>query len=246
MTGRLVLCITIGFVVAACEPNLERSATPPFSPPISPSPTAAFSPFPAPSPSGSSAFHGTVEVVDAETRAGMIESGSWKPGCPVSIEDLRILRLGYWGFDGAVHEGELVVNKDVATDVVGVFRALFANRFPIRRMVPVDAFGADDDRSMAANNTVAFNCRPVTGATGVWSQHAYGRAIDINPVQNPYVSGTTVAPRAGEAFLDRSLAVRGMIHSGDTAVRAFEAIGWGWGGSWHSLKDYQHFSATGT
>ena len=109
----------------------------------------------------------------------------------------------------------------------------------------VDAFHGDDDRSMAANNTSAFNCRSVTGDPGVWSQHSYGWAIDINPVQNPYLSGRTVLPPAGRTYADRSRQQPGMIHGGDPVVRAFASIGWGWGGAWHSFQDYQHFSATG-
>ena len=112
-------------------------------------------------------------------------------------------------------------------------------------MGPVESYGASDDRSMAADNTSAFNCRPVEG-TGVWSQHAYGRAIDINPRENPEVTGGRVLPPNGWAFVDRAHRGRGMIRPEGVVVRAFAAVGWGWGGSWHSLKDYQHFSANGT
>jgi hypothetical protein len=110
----------------------------------------------------------------------------------------------------------------------------------------VDDYGGGDRRSMAANNTSAFNCRSVVGRPGVWSQHSYGWAIDINPVQNPFVmSGGTVLPPAGEAYVDRSRRAPGMIHRGDVVYRAFASIGWEWGGDWSSSKDYQHFSATG-
>jgi hypothetical protein len=170
---------------------------------------------------------------------------SWRPGCPVPIEDLRILSLAHWGFDGRVHPGELIVHEDVATEVVGVFRALFRARFPIRRMELVDVFGADDRRSMAADNTSGFNCREATGQPGVWSEHSYGRAIDLNPLENPYVDGSTVLPSAGRAFLDRSMRGMGMILPDGPVVRAFAAIAWSWGGDYQSLKDYQHFSLTG-
>jgi hypothetical protein len=170
---------------------------------------------------------------------------SWHPGCPVAIEDLRLLSLSHWGFDGEVHQGEMVLHRGVAAAVLAAFRALFDQRFPVERMRLVDAYGGDDDRSMAANNTSAFNCRSVTGNPGVWSEHSYGRAIDIDPVQNPYVAGGTVDPPAGRDYLDRSKEVPGMIHAGDSTVRAFVAIGWEWGGSWSSIKDYQHFSETG-
>jgi hypothetical protein len=126
-----------------------------------------------------------------------------------------------------------------------VFGSLFRARFPIRRMVLVDVYQGDDDGSMAANNTSAFNCRPVTGGTA-FSEHSYGWAIDINPVLNPYItSGGGVLPPEGERFADRTLDEPGMIHPGDVVVRAFASIGWRWGGSWSSIKDYQHFSATG-
>jgi hypothetical protein len=170
---------------------------------------------------------------------------SWHPGCPVPIQNLRYLTMSYWSFDGAVHRGEMVVNRSVAGAVVKVFGKLFAARFPLRRMRLVDAYGGDDDRSMAANNTSAFNCRAVTGGTS-WSQHSYGWAIDINAIQNPYVSrGGAVLPTAGAPYANRSLTAKGMIHAGDAVVRAFASVGWGWGGSWSGTRDYQHFSATG-
>jgi poly-gamma-glutamate synthesis protein (capsule biosynthesis protein) len=169
---------------------------------------------------------------------------SWHRGCPVAPRELRLVTLTYWGFDARAHTGQLVVHRDVATSVTRVFRTLYALRFPIRRMQPVDHFGADDDRSMAADNTSAFNCRFVEG-TARWSEHAYGRAIDVNPVENPFVSGTHVSPARGRRFADRSLRAPGMIHAGDEVVRTFASVGWGWGGNWRSPKDYQHFSATG-
>ncbi len=172
-------------------------------------------------------------------------TSSWRPGCPVAIEDLRLLSVDHWGFDGRVHRGELVVHRDQAGRVLHVMGQLFEARFPIERMQLVDVYGGDDDRSMAANNTSAFNCRSVSGRAGVWSQHSYGWAVDINPVQNPYVSGGRVSPPAGAVYADRSLRRPGMIHAGDAVVRAFASIGWGWGGNWGSAKDYQHFSATG-
>ena len=175
----------------------------------------------------------------------MLRSRSWRPGCPVPIGDLRVAALRYWGFDGAVHGGRLVVNADVAADVVRVFRALFSARFPIRRMVPVDVYGASDERSMRADNTSGFNCRPVADGSQ-WSQHAFGRAVDVDPLENPEVRGGVVDPPTARPYADRTLRAPGMIHSGDAATRAFAAIGWGWGGNWRSLKDYQHFSLTGT
>src|SRR5687767_13786757 len=169
---------------------------------------------------------------------------SWRPGCPVALKDLSLITLTHWGFDGEVHRGELVVHADEARVVTEAFRALFQARFSIKRMQLVDVYGGDDDRSMAANNTSAFNCRTVEGSSS-WSEHAYGRAIDINPIQNPEVRGDRVSPPAGSRYLDRSRRARGLIRADDAVVRAFASIGWGWGGYWTSFKDYQHFSATG-
>jgi hypothetical protein len=158
---------------------------------------------------------------------------------------LRLVSLTYWGFDGRAHTGLLVVNRDAVTPIVTAMRRLYDIRFPIRRMVPIDAYGASDERSMEADNTSAFNGRFVEGST-VWSQHAYGRAIDIDPLENPEVKDGKVYPTTAGRFVDRSLGLPGMISPGDPVVQAFAAVGWGWGGSWHSLEDYQHFSATGT
>ena len=169
---------------------------------------------------------------------------SYEPECPTPLHALRLVTLRHWGFDDRVHTGALIVAADVADDVVRVFRAIFAARFRIERMVPVSSYGGDDDASMAANNTSAFNCRKKTGGRS-WSRHSYGRAIDINPVQNPFVSKGTVAPPAGSAYLERRPGVPGLIVAGDPVVRGFGSIGWTWGGRWRSLKDYQHFSRSG-
>lgn len=170
---------------------------------------------------------------------------SWRAGCPVGPSDLRRVQVAFWGFDGTRRVGTLVVHRLEAADVAATFGTLYAERFPIKQIRPVTEFGSDDDRSMAANNTSAFNCRAVTGGTG-WSEHAYGRAIDLNPIQNPYVTrGGTVLPPSAEPWADRSVRVPGMIHPGGPVVRAFAAIGWSWGGSWTTTKDYQHVSSTG-
>ena len=182
--------------------------------------------------------------IDAATRERMT-GVSWRPDCPVGLADLRLLKVRHWGFDGRVHRGRLVVHEDSARGLVRVLRRLFRLHFPIRRMRLVDAYGADDHRSMAADNTSAFNCRFVSG-TRRWSEHAYGRAIDVNPVENPYAdSDGYVSPPAGAPYRDRSQRAKGLIHRGGNVVRAFAAIGWEWGGYWSWPKDYQHFSATG-
>jgi D-alanyl-D-alanine carboxypeptidase len=192
---------------------------------------------------GQSVFHGTIERIDA-ARARRMTGVSWHRGCPVALRDLRLLTFTHWGFDGEPHAGRLIVHRDVARDVVGAFRTLYADRFPIRRMIPVDAYGASDFRSIEADNTSAFNCRYVEGTTR-WSEHAYGRAIDVNPIENPYVSGGRTSHRASRPYLDRARHRPGMGYEGGALVRAFDAIGWGWGGRWTSAQDFQHFSASG-
>lgn len=169
---------------------------------------------------------------------------TWRAGCPVAPADLRRISVTHWGYDGRSHQGELVVHRDVATAMIRTFGALYRQRFPIAMMRRVDAYGGSDARSMEANNTSGFNCRKVAG-TSIYSEHAYGRAIDLNPKQNPYVKGTTVDPPSAWPWADRTIRVPGMIHSGDPTVRAFGAEGWKWGGSWTSAKDYQHFSLSG-
>ncbi|MBD0328603.1 MAG: M15 family metallopeptidase [Thermoleophilia bacterium] len=170
---------------------------------------------------------------------------SHRPGCPVGPAQLRTVRLVYWGFDGRRRVGALVVHRRVAADVVSVFRRLYRARFPIRRMVPVAAYRGSDDASMAADNTSGFNCRRAVGPSGRWSAHAYGLAIDVNPVENPYVFRGRVLPPAGRAYLDRGRVRPGMAVRGGVLVRAFAAVGWRWGGRWSGSPDYQHFSATG-
>jgi hypothetical protein len=171
---------------------------------------------------------------------------SYRAGCPVGPAELRTLRLTHWGFDGRAHSGRIVVNRRVAADVVTVFRRLYAARFPIRRLRPVSAYRGSDAASTAADNTSGFNCRRAVGsATGSWSMHAYGLAIDVNPVENPYVLGGRSLPPAGRRYLDRRRVRPGMAVEGGVLVEAFESVGWAWGGRWSGSPDYQHFSTTG-
>jgi hypothetical protein len=164
---------------------------------------------------------------------------SWRSGCPVGLGDLRVIALTHHDLSDRNRWGHLVVHRQVADDVAGAFGRIHEAGFPIHRMRIVDRYGADDDRSMAANNSHAFNCRRITGGSS-WSEHAYGWAIDINPVQNPYVRGSTVLPEEGRAYLDRSDRRPGMIVRPGPVTDAFDALGWTWGGDWESLKDYQH------
>lgn len=187
-------------------------------------------------------FRSSTQTIDTAHAKAMI-GVSWHQGCPVQISELRRVELTHWGFDGLRHQGELIVHKDVARNVVDIFHTLYSTRFPIRMMLPVDRFSGDDDASMAADNTSAFNCRPITGSTSGFSVHSYGKAIDVNTVENPYVKGAIVQPPAGEAFTDRAKVYPGMIKHGDQVWRAFAKHGFTWGGDWNSLKDYQHFQA---
>ena len=192
----------------------------------------------------SPAFGATVTPLPTSLRETMT-GVSWRPGCPVGLDELRLVRASHWGFDGRVHTGRIVVHRDVAENAAGVLRRLYAARFPIRRMVPVDAYGGSDFRSIEADNTSAFNCRPVEG-TSRWSEHAYGRAIDLNPIENPYVySDGTSSHRASRPYLRRAPYRPGMAVEGGVVVRAFAAAGWAWGGRWSGSRDYQHFSASG-
>jgi hypothetical protein len=171
---------------------------------------------------------------------------SWHRGCPVAPAQLRRVRLSYWGFDRRAHTGALVVNASAVGDVVRVFHRLYSARFPIRRLRPIDAYRGVDERSLAADNTAAFNCRyAVAPGPKRWSVHAYGLAVDVDPVENPYVLNGRVHPRAGRAYLNRSRIRPGMAYRGGLLVNAFAAVGWRWGGRWTASPDYQHFSATG-
>jgi poly-gamma-glutamate synthesis protein (capsule biosynthesis protein) len=189
-------------------------------------------------------FQATVSRIGPALRERMT-GVSWHRGCPVPIRKLRLLRVSFWGFDGEVHTGRLIVKGYHAPRIRLVMKKLFDARFPIRRMRLIDAYGGNDRRSMRANNTSAFNCRFVAGSQGRWSEHAYGRAIDINPVQNPYVSNGVASPPAGQPYVDRSVKATGKIRARGVVVRAFRSVGWEWGGFWKSPTDYQHFSWTG-
>ena len=192
---------------------------------------------------GVAVYRARTSAIPARMRRRMI-GVSWHPGCPVGLGQLRLLRLSYWGFDHAVHQGQLIVNVSAARPLARAFGLLFAARYPIRQMRAVDVFGGSDKRSMRADNTSAFNCRRIPG-TMVWSEHAYGLAVDINPFQNPEVAGGAVDPPAAAAWANRPRRSPAVIRHGDAVWRAFISVGWLWGGDWASPKDYQHFSANG-
>jgi hypothetical protein len=193
---------------------------------------------------GAQSFSATVSPISKELRAEM-RGVSWRPGCPVGFAGLRLIEMTHRTPDGGTATGRMIVHRDVAQEVVRIFRTLYRLRYPIERMELIDVHGGDDWESIEANNTSAFNCRKATGS-GSWSNHAYGYAIDINPIQNPYVLSGKVYHDASWPFIDRSKRRDPMmILAGDRVVRAFEREGWGWGGYWSNPKDYQHFSVNG-
>jgi hypothetical protein len=199
----------------------------------------------SPSSGAPAGFRGAVTLI-SPALAKQMTGVSWRAGCPVPLSDLRVVTATHRGFDGRDRVGRVIVHRDVAQRILAVLRRLYADGFPIRRMTPVDAYGGSDFRSIEADNTSGFNCRFVDGTTR-YSEHAYGRAIDVNPIENPYVGsdGTTSHP-ASRTYLGRVPFRPGTAAEGHALVRAFDAVGWGWGGRWSGAKDYQHFSASGS
>ena len=187
-------------------------------------------------------FRSAVRPIGPAARARM--GATWKPGCPVGLDDLRYVTVSFRGFDGRAHTGELVVHRRVAAQVVEVFARLYRARFPIEEMRLVTGADLEAHPTGDGNNTAAFVCRPARQQTR-WSAHAYGLAVDVNPFQNPYRRGDLVLPELASAYEDRSRVRPGMIGPGDVVTTAFADIGWTWGGSWRSQKDFMHFSATG-
>ena len=188
------------------------------------------------------AFQSSVSRIPPDVRERVVGS-SWRPDCPVPLRRLRLVRVSIHKFDDSKQQARLIVHRTQAHKIVRVFHKLWRADYPIRRMRLVDAYGADDDRSMKADNTSAFNCRFVAG-TSHWSMHAYGKAIDLNPVENPYVGCGRVHDPSSAPYVDRSRRRKGMVTA--AVVRAFRSIGWGWGGEWSgATKDYMHFSTTG-
>lgn len=172
---------------------------------------------------------------------------SWRRGCPVAPARLRRVRLRYYGFDGKPHLGRVVVRDRVAADVAAIFGDLYRARFPIRKLRVIDVYGGSDARSVEDDNTSGFNCRyAVAPGAKRWSMHAYGEAIDVNPVENPYVQGGRVSHANGRPYVDRSRVRPGMALAGGVLVRTFAKYGWKWGGAWSGAPDYQHFSTTGS
>ena len=170
---------------------------------------------------------------------------SYKDGCPVSVEDLRYLRVLHKDADGRTLVGEMIANKSISDDLLEIFRALYAAGYPIERMRLIDDYDGDDEASMLANNSSCFNYRRKAHMSAV-SKHAYGEAVDINPLYNPYYRVTPagariVEPAAGAQYVDRTGDFPYKIERGDLCHRLFLEHGFHWGGSWTRSKDYQHF-----
>jgi hypothetical protein len=197
-------------------------------------------------------FQSTATPLSGQVEAELKARGFWHQGCPVALADLRVLKVRHWGFDGRAHTGRLIVNRSAARPLARVFGQLYGLHFPIRHLRLADVYGPSRGRPRDGDLSGSFECRqavpsPCTGGTGTgtWSMHAYGLAVDLNPVENPYVGCGQSRDPAAQRYRDRSRHRRGMVTR--RAINAFRAIGWGWGGSWPgNTKDYMHFSSTGS
>lgn len=158
----------------------------------------------------------------------------------INLNDLSYLNITYWGFDEMPHIGEMVVNKNIAQEVLDIFREVYDYKYPIEKINLIDEYGADDEKSMEDNNTSAFCYRTIANSNKL-SNHSLGYAIDINPLYNPYVSGNSVSPVSSSLYMDRNIVHKGTISKGDFLYNAFIKRGWQWGGDWKYKKDYQHF-----
>lgn len=155
-------------------------------------------------------------------------------------KDLRLLKILYWDFNDHIQEGELIVHRIIVQEVLDIFQELLKHHFNIDKMKPIDVYGGDDVRSMEDNNSSAYNYRVVAGESRL-SNHSYGLAIDINPIQNPYIKNGVVLPLLGKQYIDRNIIEKGMIKESEACYRAFHNRGWIWGGAWEGKKDYHHF-----
>jgi hypothetical protein len=196
-------------------------------------------------------FQTSTEPLSGPLRAELRTGGAWHHGCPVALSDLRVLTVSHWGFDGRAHTGRLIVNRSATRPLARVFRQLYGLHFPIRHLRLADVYGPLGDRPRDGDLSGSFECRqavpsPCTGGTGTgtWSMHAYGLAVDLNPVENPYVGCGQSRDPAAKRYRDRSRHRRGMVTR--RVIGAFGSVGWGWGGAWAgNTKDYMHFSASG-
>ncbi len=237
----------VALVLAACTTSPQA---PPSASPTPPATSATAAPTPTPTTTPSPSPSDTAAADGADARIAPVGEAQWariraagmaRTGCPVTRTDLRRVEINHWGFDGAVHRGVLVVNADVASSVARIFTELYDARFPIRRMKPLEEYGGDNEKSMADDNTAAYNCRSATqqNSPPLKSPHANGRAVDVNPFENPWQD-----PRCAPCWSpsDRYGTVRegkGVIVEGGVAWSAFTSEGWIWQDI--DVKDYMHF-----
>jgi hypothetical protein len=196
-------------------------------------------------------FQSSVQPLPEPVKTQLVAAGVWHRGCPVALSGLRLLTVSHRDFRGRTQTGQLVVNRAAAAPLRRVFRRLYALHFPIRHLTLADAYGPEAQRPRDGDISGSFECReavpsPCTGGrgTGSWSMHAYGLAVDINPVENPYVGCGQSRDPTARRFRHRSRHYRGMVTR--RVIAAFRSVGWGWGGAWAGdTKDYMHFSSTG-
>jgi len=185
-------------------------------------------------------FSATISSIPAQVQKQM-RLYTWRPGCPVPLSSLSYIKMTYYGFDHRAHQGILIVNRALAPQVVSIFKTLYQHHFEIDKMIPMYKFHGDDELAMEHDNSSSFNCRAITGHPGIYSQHSYGRAIDINTEINPYVKGNLVLPPSGRKYLNRCQNYPGIIQKDKIVYNTFIADHWVWGGSWYDVHDYQHF-----
>ena len=174
----------------------------------------------------------------------MIRGNSWRLGCPVGPKELRYIQVKHYNFKGTTTIGEIVIHKDISNQTVKIFKELYNIKYPIKQMRLVSDFGGSDWQSIEADNTSALNCRKVTSSKTKWSKHAYGKAIDINPIENPYISRSgKISHKKSQRYRTREPnRHKALLYKDSKAVKIFKKYGWRWGGDWNSIKDYQHFS----
>lgn len=192
-------------------------------------------------------YQSSISTITPQIKKRMIEGNSWRKGCPVSLKDLRYLRVKHIDFRDKEMMGEIVVHKEIAAEVTKIFENLYEMAYPVKKMKLVSDYMGDDWQSIEADNTSAFNCRNATGSKQ-WSKHSYGKAIDINPIENPYISRKGhISHKASLDYRQRThknlnSADKAVLLKNDQAVQLFKKYGWEWGGDWPGVKDYQHFA----
>lgn len=192
-------------------------------------------------------YRSSISTIMPEIKKRMIKGNSWREGCPVGLKDLRYLRIKHIDFNGDEQMGEMIVHKEVSVEVTEIFEALYKIGYPIKKMRLVSEYKGNDWQSIESDNTSAFNCRAATGSKK-WSKHSYGKAIDINPIENPYISRKGyISHKASKTYRNRvhqksTYSDKAVLLKGDKAVQIFKKYGWEWGGDWSGVKDYQHFS----